>query len=94
MLPEHEKRRIKQEIQNSKSDPIQKLLVQKIRDLSNEIVVMASNESQTWIEAIKRLDNAKKWVDPNYRASVEAVSNLAKIKLESIALNKNINERN
>ncbi|HFU3984162.1 TPA: hypothetical protein ACGO2X_000419 [Streptococcus suis] len=94
MLPEHEKQRIKQEIQNSKDDPIQKLLVQKIRDLSNEIVVMASNESQTWIEAIKRLDNATKWVDPNYRDSVEAVSNLAKIKLESIALNKNINERN
>ncbi|MFH6650384.1 hypothetical protein [Streptococcus suis] len=94
MLPEHKKQRIKQEIQNSKDDPIQKLLVQKIRDLSNEIVVMASNESQTWIEAIKRLDNATKWVDPNYRDSVEAVSNLAKIKLESIALNKNINERN
>ncbi|HEP1823763.1 TPA: hypothetical protein VB895_001261 [Streptococcus suis] len=88
MLPEHEKRRIKQEIQNSKSDPIQKLLVQKIRDLSNEIAVMASNESRTWIEAIKRLDNATKWVDPNYQASVKAVSNLAKIKLESIALKK------
>ncbi|WP_438477316.1 hypothetical protein [Streptococcus pluranimalium] len=94
MLPEYEKQRIKQEIKNSKDDPIQKILVQKIMDLSNEIAVIASKESNTWSEAIERINKTTKWVDPDYRASVEIIGNLAKRKLELIALNKNIDERN
>ncbi|HEM3705065.1 TPA: hypothetical protein U1C94_001393 [Streptococcus suis] len=94
MLPAHEIQRIKQEMQNSKEDHIQKILVQKIMDLSKEIAFIALKESHTWIEAIDRIDRATKWVDPDYQQGVESIGRIAKRKLELLALNKNIDERN
>lgn len=93
MLPEYEKQRIEKEIQDSKEDPIQILMIQKIKELTKEVVVLASRDATTWADAIQRIDKAIKWVKPDYTNEVEVIGRLAKRHLELIALYTNIDER-
>ena len=93
MLPEYEKQRIKKEIQDSKEDPIQILMIQKIKELTKEVVVLASRDATTWADAIQQIDKAIKWVEPDYKNEVEVIGRSAKKHLELIALYTNIDER-
>lgn len=93
MLPEYEKQRIEKEIQDSKEDPIQILIMQKIKELTKEVVVLASRDATTWADAIQRIDKAIKWVEPDYKNEVEVIGGLAKKYLKLIALYTNIDER-
>ena len=93
MLPEYEKQRIEKEIQDSKEDPIQILMIQKIKELTKEVVVLASRDSTTWADAIQRIDKAIKWVEPDYKNEVEVIGRLSKEHLKLIALYTNIDER-
>ncbi|ORO39934.1 hypothetical protein B7729_02995 [Streptococcus oralis subsp. tigurinus] len=93
MLPEYEKQRIKKEIQDSKEDPIQILMIQKIKELTKEIAVLASRDATTLADAIHRIDKAIKWVEPDYKNEVEVIGRLAEKHLKLIALYRNIDER-
>ena len=93
MLPEYEKQRIEKEIQDSKEDPIQILMIQKIKELTKEVAVLASRDATTWVDAIQRIDKSIKWVEPDYKNEVEAIGGLAKKHLKLIALYRNIDER-
>ena len=95
MLPEYEKQRIEKEIQDSKEDPIQMLMIQKIKELTKEVAVLASRDAATWTwaDAIQRIDKAIKWVEPDYKNEVEVIGRLAKKYLKLIALHRDIDER-
>ena len=93
MLPEYEKQRIEKEIQDSKEDPIQILMIQKIKELTKEVVVLASRDATTWADAIQRIDKVIRWVEPDYKNEVEVIGRLAKEHLKLIALYTNIDER-
>ena len=93
MLPEYEKQRTKKEIQDSKEDPIQILMIQKIKELTKEVVVLASKDATTWADAIQRIDKAIRWVEPDYKNEAEVIGRLAKEHLKLIALYTNIDER-
>lgn len=93
MLPEYEKQRIKKEIQDSNEDPIQILMIQKIKELTKEVAVLASRDATTWADAIQRIDKAIKWVEADYKNEVETIGRLAKKHLKLIALYRNIDER-
>lgn len=93
MLPEYEKQRIEKEIQDSKEDPIQILMIQKIKELTKEVVVLASRDATTWADAIQRIDKAIKWVEPDSKNEVEVIGRLAKKYLKQIALHRDIDER-
>ena len=93
LLPEYEKQRIEKEIQDSKEDPIQILMIQKIKELTKEVVILASKDATTWADAIQRINQAIKWVESDYKNEVEVIGGLAKKHLELIALHTNIGER-
>jgi hypothetical protein len=93
MLPEYEKQRIEKEIQDSKEDPIQILMIQKIKELTKEVAVLASIDATTWADAIQRINKAIKWVEPDYKNEVEVIGGLVKNHLKLIALHTNIEER-
>lgn len=93
MLSEYEKQRIEKEIQDSKEDPIQILMIQKIKELTKEVAVLASRDATTWADAIQRINKAIKWVESDYKNEVEVIGRLAKKHLKLIALYTNIDER-
>ena len=93
MLSEYEKQRIEKEIQDSNEDPIQILMIQKIKELTKEVAVLASRDATTWADAIQRINKAIKWVEPDYKNEVETIGRLAKKHLKLIALYRNIDER-